>query len=132
MAGVRSAHAALLLAAVERDDVRRQLFAPELLFEPGAKLLRVVAQAISARRVAERVRDRRGVQLRVVHVRLHLAERDGRLGQRAVREKDRILRVFPSLLHEPRGRSPCVLDEEIAVAVAVAIDPFHRALDVRP
>src|SRR5262249_14622252 len=46
--------------------------------------------------------------------------------------KNRVLRVLPALLHQTVGRASQVLDEAIAIAVTIAVDPFQGAFDVRP
>ena len=46
--------------------------------------------------------------------------------------EDRVLRVFPALLHQAFGAAARVFDEAVAVAIAVALDPFQRVQDIRP
>src|SRR5690606_1867608 len=43
-----------------------------------------------------------------------------------------VVRVLPALVREPPRRLARVLDEAVAVLVAVLIDPRERTLDVRP
>src|SRR5207244_6080113 len=71
-------------------------------------------------------RERGHAQLRVVDVALHLAGRDRRGGERPVVEALRVARVFPGLVLEPARSSALVLDEAVAVAVAVLVDPGER------
>src|SRR5207248_1860800 len=66
-------------------------------------------------------------QLRVVHVSLHLARRDRRWREAAVGEALRVTGVLPRLILEPAVATTLVLDEAVAVAVAVAVDPLERA-----
>ena len=62
--------------------------------------------------------------LRVVHVALYLARRDRHLRKPAVVEALRVARVLPRLVVEPAlGARARVLDEPIAVAIAVLVDP---------
>ena len=46
--------------------------------------------------------------------------------------EDGIVRVFPTLLHQTFGRALFVLDEAVAIAIAVFINPAQRTLDARP
>ena len=52
--------------------------------------------------------------------------------QRAVGVEDGVVGVLPALVHQAVGRLPLVLDEAVAVAVAVAVDPAQGGLDVGP
>ena len=45
---------------------------------------------------------------------------------------DRVARVLPALVEQPGRRAPLVLDEAVAVAVAVRVDPLERGERVRP
>ena len=46
--------------------------------------------------------------------------------------KDRVAGVLPALVHEAAVAPPPVLDEAIAVRIAVLVDPFQRRQDVGP
>ena len=59
-----------------------------------------LAQPVGEIRLAELRRQLGRVQLGLVDVALHLAQRDRRLGQRAVGMEHRVVRVLPALLHE--------------------------------
>ena len=52
----------------------------------------------------------------------------GARGERSVGEGDAVPRVLPALVHEPVLVEARVLDEPVAVAVAVAHDPLERAI----
>ena len=69
--------------------------------------------------VAERhgAREVGGAEQRGVGVALHLDERDGTLGQRAVGERHAVPGVLPALVGQPERRAPLVVDEAVAVAV---------------
>src|SRR5258708_559355 len=88
------------LLSVESERIRADLVAPERFIEAGA-------EAVGARMPLARmglVLPHRGQLRRAsprgVGVALHLAERDGPLGKRAVGMKDGVVRILPSLLHE--------------------------------
>ena len=53
-------------------------------------------------------------------------------GSPPVAVADRVARVLPALVQQPAIGAPLVLDESVAVAVAVAVDPLERAQRVRP
>ena len=88
---------------------------------------------VSAQRPhAQSARQASGVALGGEHVALHFAQRDRALGQLAVGVEDRVLRVLPALVAEAALAPGGVLDETVAVAVAVVVDPAQRRLQVRP
>jgi hypothetical protein len=66
-----------------------------------------------------------------VGVALHLGERDRGLGQPAVGEGHAVEGVLPPLVEQSGVGCPLVLDEAIAVAVAVALDPVQRPVRSR-
>jgi hypothetical protein len=70
-------------------------------------------------------------EVRGVCVALHLAERDGGLGDPAVAVADAVPGVLPALVPETGGCRPVVLDVAVAVAVAAAHDPVERAFRMR-
>ena len=116
-----AAHPARPLVAVERDRVGAELLAPEAALEAlRLQRLRAGAQLRASAVVAELRGQLGGAQLGLVDVALHLAQRDRRLGQRAVGVEDRVVRVLPALLHQAVAAAPRVLDEAVAVDVAVA------------
>ena len=81
-------------------------------------------QPLGERRVRpHRARQLGQPQLRVVDVALHLGRRDRRPRERAVVEALRVAGVLPRLVLEAARRAPLVLDEPVAVAVAVLVDP---------
>jgi len=73
-----------------------------------------------------------GGELRGVDVALNLAERDRSFGRSAVGVEDRIERILPALMEQPGRRAARVLEEAVAIRIAVAIDPVERRFDVRP
>src|SRR6185312_7381021 len=77
VAGIRRAHAARPLVAVEREGIGAQVLAPEVLLEARAKLARRLLERARPLRLPEHPGEARRVDAREIHVALHLAERDG-------------------------------------------------------
>ena len=75
-------------------------------------------------------RDRGPGAVRRVHVALHLAQGDRRVGQAAVVAAHGVPRVLPALVGQPAGVRSEVLDVAIAVPVAEVLDPGERAVGV--
>ena len=67
-----------------------------------------------------------------IDVALDLDERDRALGERAVADADRVGRVLPALVDEAAFGLALVLDEAVAVEVAVVVDPVERRERVGP
>ncbi len=65
-------------------------------------------------------------------VALHLDQRDGPIREAAVGVEDGILAVLPALVGQARVLPALVVDQAIAVGVAVVIHPFDRSQQVRP
>ena len=129
MADVRRERVDPVLLAVERERVEAAaLLAPERLVEALAQLGRLALEPVGQVAVAPDLARQLGhPQLRVVDVALHLARRDrpGRLAP--VVEELGVVGVLPGLVLEPALRPPVVLDEPVAVEVAVLVDPVQRA-----
>ena len=132
MAGVAGAHLAGSLCAVERQRIRADLLAPEGLLEADLQLLGLPLQGVGAFGQAELARARGGEALGGIDVALHLDERDRPLRQAAVGMKDRVVGVLPTLVGQPRLGCACVLDEAVAIEIALLVDPRQRTLDRRP
>src|SRR6202012_167377 len=92
--------------------------------------LRRPRQRRRALAVAERIRQGGRVALRPVNVGLHFAKRDRPLGHAAILMEYGVVGVLPALIGESLLGLAVVLEEAIAVAVAVAIDPFERRLRI--
>src|SRR5207237_8922574 len=118
----------LALLAVEGEGVVTAASIDlERLVEPGLELRGLALEAVGELAVSPHLaRDLGDPALRVEDVPLHLARRDRRLGEPAVGVALRVARVLPRLVLEPVRRSALVLDESVAVAVAVAVDPLER------
>src|SRR5262249_490957 len=130
--GVRGAHLALALFAVQSDGIGGKLFAPKSRFEADAEIFGGAAQLDRARVLAQGAGNSGGAHFRGVAISLHFAQRDGAFCQGAVSMKDRILRVLPPLLHKTLGRTAVIFDESIPIRIAMTIDPIQSQLDVRP
>jgi hypothetical protein len=131
MADVRTQRVDLLLLAVERERIVAALAVPERLVERLAQPLRAPLEPVGERWVVPALaRESRRAPKRVVGVALDLAGRDRRLGTRPVGEQDRVPRVLPALVVEPAGRAPAVLEEAVAVEVALLLDPAHCGASV--
>src|SRR4030095_5572253 len=73
-----------------------------------------------------------GGELRGINVSLYFAQGDRRLGKNAVAVKNRVMRIFPTLMNETVFRPAAVFDETVTIRVAVLVDPLNCAPDVRP
>src|SRR6185312_6190126 len=95
--------------------------------EAPLELVRLAIQAVCERPVAPSIaRDLREPSLRVVNIALHFARRDRRPRDSTVVEALRIERVLPRLDVETVRRALVELDEPVAVAVAIPVDPLER------
>ena len=81
--------------------------------------------------LAEPLGDRGACSPCGVGVALHLAQRQRRDGDPTVAVADRVAGVLPSLVHQPPVGGPEVLEEPVAVAVAVVLHPLDRTIGVR-
>ena len=114
---------------VQREHVvAAALVRPEALVERALELGGVLLEPVGERAIApDLARELGRAELRVVDVALDLARRDRRLRQRPVVKALGVARVLPRLVREPARRPALVLDEPVAVAVAVLVDPPERA-----
>ena len=128
MTHVRAARVDLALLPVERECVEASaLVDPERLVEARSELVGLTLEPLGQRLVApDLARELGEAALRVVDVALHLDRGDRCLGEPAVLEALRVAGVLPRLVREPGVDHAAVLDEAVAVAVAVAVDPFER------
>ena len=130
--GIRGAHLASPLLAVERKRVGSELLAPERLLEtlgerPGLRL-----EPLRDVRLAEPQRASRGELFCGVDVALDLGERDVALRELAVGMEDRVERVLPALVGEPLFGGALVFDKAVLIGVAGTVDPGEPGLDRRP
>ena len=132
LAGVRRANFARLFAAVERNRVRPDVFAPEGPVELFAQFLGPMGEFGRSVRLTQQGRQRGARPPRGIDVALHFAERDRPLGKRAVGVKDGVVGILPALMDQAVGRLPVIFDEPVAVGIAVLLDPAQGRLDVRP
>src|SRR4029079_15312542 len=108
--------------AVERQREKASLRDPEVFVETPFQSGRLFLEAIRPIGIVPDLAGQaRRSTLRVVDVALDLAGGARQRGQRAVGEGDRIPRILPALVFEPRFLAPFVLDVPVAVAISVAI-----------
>ena len=128
VADVRAERVDLLLVAVEREDVE----AAALSFQNAsskrvAQLVGLSVEPLGELSVAPDLPgELRQPPLRVVDVALGLDRRDRRVRERPVGVALRVPGVLPGLVGEAGLAAPLVLDEAVAVAVAVLVDPGER------
>ena len=116
-----------LLRAVEGERVRLPLLDPVGLVEPRCEPVGVGVEAGGERLVPpDGARQLGDPSPRVVRVALHLDRGDRRGGRAPVGEPLRVEGVLPGLVLEASAGAALVLEEAVAVAVAVALDPFQR------
>ena len=120
VADVRAERVHPALVAIERERVVPAAVGdPEGGVEASGELVGLRLEPRRERLVVPRVAGDLGQPaLRVEDVALHLGRRDRRLGEPAVAEALGVARVLPRLVLEAGG-APLVLDEAVAVAVAV-------------
>src|SRR5690606_33124404 len=112
----------------QRERVELLVGHPEGLVEPYAQPLGALAPAargllVSATRLQVGHREQRRVA-----VALHLRQRDRTVRGPSVGEADRVGRVLPALVEQTAVGRALVLDEAVAVAVAVLDDPARCGL----
>ena len=118
----------LTLVAVEGEDVvATARLGPVRRVEPIAQVLGLALEPFGQLPVAPDLPRYLGDSpLGVVDVALHLARRDRCGREPAVGEALRIVRVLPRLVVEAALGALLVLDEAVAVAIAVVVDPGQR------
>src|SRR5437016_5913355 len=99
-----------MLLSVEREGVAALLLRPEGCLDRVAQPVGRVGDGERAVVVATRAQQRCERDARRVGIALRLDERDRPLRERAVLVVDRVPRVLPPLIAEPRGRALLVLD----------------------
>src|SRR5216684_7158141 len=130
MPGVGRSDPARLLGAVERNRIETDLFAPERRFESLREALGVEVEPIGEIIVAEAAGALGGQPLGGVCVALRFAERDRAARELAVLMKDRVERIFPSLIAQAVLQSiaprATIFEKAVAVGVARSRHPFER------
>src|SRR5918996_4086678 len=130
--GVRCADPAGPLVAIQRQDVGTEVVVPERRVEAETQLLGLTIQGRRALLEPEPSGNGSRPASGSVGIALDLDERDRPLGQGAVGVEDRIVAVLPALIDQPLTCPPAILDEAVAVTVAVLVDPSERRLDIGP
>jgi hypothetical protein len=132
LAGVAGSHLALPLRAVEREGVSSDLLAPE-----GSSNRTCKSSACRCRSSARSSMP----SLRAHEAARHLAAytypctSTSAIGPSANLPsawKHRVVRIFPALVRQPSLGCACVLDESVAIEIALLVDPGQRTLDRRP
>jgi hypothetical protein len=113
------------LVTVERDGVPAAVGQPVAFVERGLEACGAFAPRLG-RAVPAGVREFRASEVRRVHVALHLAERDRGLGDPSGRVVDPVEGILPALVGQAAVGAALVLDEAVAVAIAVPLDPGQR------
>jgi hypothetical protein len=125
MAVVRRERVDLVPLGVEREREVPFVRDPEVTVEPPLEVRRLFLEAIGVRRVVpDEPREAGTSYLRVVGVALQFAGGPGEAGQSPIPVGDRIPRVLPTLVLEPRLLVAAPIpDVAIAEEVGVVVDP---------
>src|SRR5260370_20113171 len=127
---------ARFLGAAERTRVETDLFAPERLFEPPREALGVELEPVGEIMEAEAAGALGGQPLGGVCVALRFAERDRAARELAVLMKDRVERIFPSLIAQAVLQSiaprAAIFEKAVDVGVARSRHPVERFFRRRP
>ena len=132
LADVRGDRVHRPLVPVEGHRVEAGLGHPERRVELDPQRVGLALEPVGQLGLATSPGEPGDPALRVVHVALHLRQRDRRVRRPAGPVADGVGRVLPALVDEPEVGPAAVLDEPVAVEVAVAIDPRQSRQDVRP
>ena len=132
MTGVGGGHLALTLVTIQCQCVGTDFFTPEdrikTLLQCVGGLLKLIRQLGLAKQHGQARRP----QLGVIHIALHFAERNRRIGELSVTMKDGIVRIFPTLLDQTGCRAARILDKTVTIQVAITIDPIQRGENIGP
>src|SRR5690242_17282517 len=132
MARIGDGHAALTFFSIQGEGVGSQIFNPESLLKAileGTGLKQQVVSQCDQTLFAGQIG---GAFFGGIGIALDFTERDRGFGKPAVLVKDGIVRIFPALLHEPFAGMTGILQEAVAVAIAIMIHPIEGALDIAP
>ena len=131
MPGVGTDGAARLAVSVERDGVEALVLHPEALLHQSLHGLGALPPLRGAR-VAQVFAELAHRLPGGVGVALHLQKRDRALGETAVGVADGVLRILPALVGQTRVGAALIVDQAVAVAVAVVAHPVGGGDQVRP
>ena len=132
LSGIRAAHVARLLRAIERQRIGLELRAPERRLECFPKPHRLRFERGGLVEIAQSPRAFGGEVFGRVDVALDLGERNRSFRQPAVGVEDGVIRIFPALVGEALLGRAVILDEAVAVGISRAVDPRQRGFDRRP
>src|SRR3954467_10807248 len=130
MALVGRQRPARALLGVESHRVEPAIVEPEALEQTG-HVRRLRSQRLRPLALALEVEQPRQAALGGDHVSLDLDERDRGPKRRALLVEDAVPRALPPPVVEPGARPPAILEQAVAVDVAVLVDPPERGLDLR-
>ena len=133
VAGVRRSHPARPLRAVEREHVGAEFLAPERALEVAAQAIGARRRGCAPRRRARAPRASSAAARRAAYT--YPCTSHSAIGPSASAPsawKTESCESFQPCCDEAAAGAPRVLDEAVAVDVAVVVDPVERALDVRP
>src|SRR5438552_12966010 len=128
MPRVRADALDLPLLAVEREGIGAGLLHPECFVEAPRQLLGRDRAARGILPTAELPVETRHAAAGVQAVSLDLDQRDRRLGRRAVQMGNAVPGILPPLVSQAPLGLALVLDEPVAVLVAVLVDPAQGCL----
>ena len=129
---VRAQDLTRCLGPVQRQGVGAEPLAPERLLEALAERCGDLLQFRSAGLVTQCPGDRSAAAIGAVGIGLDFDQGDRALRQPPVRMAHRILAILPALVQETLVIAPAVLDEAVAVPVAMVLEPCNRLLDRWP
>ena len=118
--------------APERHGVVTQVLHPERGVEAGPQGGGLLFQARRQLALTAPAGQVGHPLLGLVHVALHLGQGDGRLDRAAGPIAHRVPGVLPALVQQAQRRPTLVLDEPVAVQVAVSVDPLEGGQGMRP
>src|SRR3989338_6144769 len=96
---------------------------PELIEKPRLEVFRSPLTLLRHRLIAKPQKQLAGGVVGVVQIRLDLDQGDRGCRITPAFIQDPIIRVLPALIAEPLRRPALILDEPIAVALAILLDP---------
>ncbi|MNS22866.1 hypothetical protein D3C72_546710 [compost metagenome] len=130
VAGVGAQDGGRLQPGLQGQGEKAPVREPEVPVEAQSQLGRLPLERGGPLRLARLAEQARGREPGAVDVALHLHHRDGRGRDAAVGVDDRVARIFPALVHDPRAQAAVVGQVAALVAVDAALNPAERQLDV--
>src|SRR4029078_5274765 len=113
--------------AIEGQGVGADILTPEGFIEAAAQKIGLPPEGGGAVVISKLCSNLRGGALGAIDIALHFAERDRRLGERAIGMEDRIVAVLPALIHKSGRRLAIIFDKAVTVAGAIKVGAAQRA-----